>query len=450
MSAASSRSPAHRRLSHERRILLIATAAATPAVIVAMILLWRGDFTPKVQWTLTVLIVGVWMGFAFGLRERVVRPLQTLSNILAALREGDYSIRARGARWDEALGEVMVEVNALGDTLKEQRLGALEATALLRKVMEEIDVAVFAFDGEQRLKLVNRAGERLLAQPAERVLGESAEALELADCLEGEPVRTLQRSFPGQHAVTGRWGLHRSTFREGGLPHQLVVLSDVSRALREEELQAWQRLVRVLGHELNNSLTPIRSMAGSLESLVARQPRAADWEDDMRQGLRIIGSRAEALSRFMGAYARLARLPRPKLAPVDVGACVRRVVELATRPRVVLEPGPPLTIRADADQLEQLLINLVQNAIDATEETGGQVHVGWAKNSRYLEVWIDDDGPGLANTSNLFVPFFTTKPQGSGIGLVLSRQIAEAHGGTLSLENREPGPGCEARLRLPL
>jgi nitrogen fixation/metabolism regulation signal transduction histidine kinase len=415
-----------------------------------MVLLWRGDYTPKVQWTLTILIVGVWMGFAFGLRERVVRPLQTLSNILAALREGDYSIRARGARWDEALGEVMVEVNALGDTLKEQRLGALEATALLSKVMEEIDVAVFAFDGGQRLKLVNRAGERLLAQPAERTLGESAEALELADCLEGEAVRTLQRNFPGQHAATARWGLHRTTFREGGLPHQLVVLSDVSRALREEELQAWQRLVRVLGHELNNSLTPIRSMAGSLESLLAREPRAADWEQDMRQGLSIIGSRAEALSRFMGAYARLARLPRPKLAPVDVGACVRRVVDLETRMRVVLEPGPPLTIRADADQLEQLLINLVRNGVDATEESGGQVRVGWAKNSRYLEVWIDDDGPGLANTSNLFVPFFTTKPHGSGIGLVLSRQIAEAHGGTLSLENRRPGPGCEARLRLPL
>lgn len=415
-----------------------------------MVLLWRGDYTSKVQWTLTVLIVGVWMGFAFALRERVVRPLQTLSNILAALREGDYSIRARGARWDEALGEVMVEVNALGDTLKEQRLGALEATALLRKVMEEIDVAVFAFDGDQRLKLVNRAGERLLAQPAERILGESAEDLALADCLEGEAARTLQRNFPGQHAATARWGLHRTTFREGGLPHQLVVLSDVSRALREEELQAWQRLVRVLGHELNNSLTPIRSMAGSLESLLAREPRAADWEQDMRQGLRIIGSRAEALSRFMGAYARLARLPRPKLAPVDVGACVRRVVELETRMRVVLDPGPPLTIRADADQLEQLLINLVRNAVDATEETGGQVRVGWAKNSRYLEVWIDDEGPGLANTSNLFVPFFTTKPHGSGIGLVLSRQIAEAHGGTLSLENRRPGPGCEARLRLPL
>ncbi len=448
--------PAHpkrkprRELSHERRILLTAFVASLPAVLVAMVLLWRGDYSSKVQWTLTLLIAGVWLGFAFSLHERVVRPLQTLSNILAALREGDYSIRARGARWNEAMGEVMIEVNALGDTLKEQRLGALEAIALLRKVMEEIDVAVFAFDGDQRLKLVNRAGERLLAQRSERILGQSALDLGLEDCLEGEPTRTLQRSFPGQHAATGRWGLHRTTFRQGGLPHQLLVLSDVSRALREEELQAWQRLVRVLGHELNNSLTPIRSMAGSLERLLTREPRAEDWEEDTRQGLRIIGTRAEALSRFMGAYARLARLPRPKLAPLDVGSCVRRVVELETRMNVVLETGPQLTIRADGDQLEQLLINLVRNAVDAAQETGGQVRVGWTKNSRYLELWVEDEGPGLANTSNLFVPFFTTKPQGSGIGLVLSRQIAEAHGGTLNLENRRPGPGCEARLRLPL
>jgi two-component system nitrogen regulation sensor histidine kinase NtrY len=438
-----------RKLSLEDRILLLALAAASPALLVALILLWQGDYTSKTQWTLTLLIVAVWLGFTFSIRERVTRPLQTLSNILSALREEDYSIRARGARRDEALGEVMREVNALGDTLREQRLGALEAAALLRKVMAEIDVAVFAFDGEQRLQLVNRAGERLLAQPSERILGRSAQDLSLADCLEGEPARTLQKTFPGPPAAT-RWGMHRTTFRERGLPHQLLVLSDVSRALREQELQAWQRLVRVLGHELNNSLTPIKSVAGSLESLLARAPRPVDWEEDVRQGLRLMGARAEALSRFMGAYARLARLPRPKLAPLDVGVWVRRVVGLETRRRVTLRPGPELTIRADGDQLEQLLINLLRNAVDAAEETSGEVRVGWARNGTYLDVWVDDDGPGLANTANLFVPFFTTKPGGSGIGLVLSRQIAEAHGGTLTLENRRPGPGCQARLRLPL
>src|SRR5438034_6984422 len=274
--------PRRRRLTPDRSVLLMALLAGVRGSPLALGLLWFGEYTPRVQWTCTVLVVAFWWGIAFALQDTVVRPLQTLSNLLAALREEDFSFRARGGR-EDPLGEAMSEVNALAETLRQQRLGALEATALLRKVMEEIDVAVFAFDGEHRLRLVNRAGERLLAQPVERMVGQNAADLDLADCLEGDPVRTLQKTFPGQPAATARWGMHRTTFRERGLPHQLLVLSDVSRALREEELQAWQRLVRVLGHELNNSLTPIMSVAGSLESLLSREPRPVDWEEDVQQ-----------------------------------------------------------------------------------------------------------------------------------------------------------------------
>lgn len=434
-------------LRHEHRILLMAVLAGFPGVLVSLLMLWLGDFTPKVQWTLTVVIVGCWAGFAAATQGWVVRPLQTLSNLLAALREGDYSIRARGARRDDALGEVIIEVNALGETLRAQRLGAMEATALLRTVMAEIDVAIFTFDGYHCLRLTNRAGERLLAQPSERLLGRGAKELGLADCLEGETPRTAQMVFPGG---IGRWGITRSTFREGGLPHQLLVMSDLSRALREEERQAWQRLLRVLGHELNNSLTPIRSIAGSLETLVTRTPLPDDWQEDVQRGLEVITSRAEALTRFMQAYSRLARLPQPKFQPVNLGACVRRVLELETRTPVGLRPGPELTIQADGDQLEQLLINLLRNAVDAALETAGGVTVGWRRDGTYLEVSVQDEGPGLGSTANLFVPFFTTKPGGSGIGLVLSRQIAEAHGGTLALQNRPGVRGCEALLRLPL
>jgi signal transduction histidine kinase len=239
-------------------------------------------------------------------------------------------------------------------------------------------------------------------------------------------------------------------FREGGLPHQLLALSDLSRALREEERQAWQRLLRVLGHELNNSLAPIRSIAGSLDSIIARDPLPEDWREDAQRGVAVIAARAEALSRFMEAYSRLARLPQPRFQPVDLGACIRRVVELETRAPVALAPGPKLTVQADPDQLEQLLINLLRNAVDAALTTGGGVAVRWTRNANYVEVLVEDEGPGVTNSSNLFVPFFTTKPGGSGIGLVLSRQIAEAHGGSLTLQNRPTGPGCEARLRLPL
>jgi len=435
------------KLRHDRRILLLALLSGSPALILALVLLWRGDFSSKTQWTLTVLVAGAWCGFAFAARERVAHPLQTVSNLLSALREEDFSVRARGARRDDPLGDVMFEVNALSETLREQRLGALEATALLRTVMEEINLAVFAFDDAQRLRLVNRAGERLLAQPVERLLGRTSAELGLADCLQGEPTRTLPMTFPGG---LGRWGMRRSSFRQGGRPHQLLVLADLSQALREEERKAWQRLLRVLGHELNNSLAPIKSISGSLAGLLGREPPPTDWKDDMQRGLGVITARADALSRFMEAYSRLARLPQPKLQPLEIEPLIRRVVGLEVRVPVVLAPGPGVMIQADGDQLEHLLINLVRNAADASLETEGGVKIGWMKAGSQLEIRIEDEGPGLSNTANLFVPFFTTKPGGSGIGLALSRQIAEAHGGSLALENRKQGAGCVARLRLPL
>ena len=437
------------RLKFERRITLLALFAGFPAVALCALLLWYDGYSAQVQWTIDLLLTLLWLGIAFNLKTRIVRPLQTLSNILAAIREGDYSIRGRRALSGDALGEVMLEVNDLGQTLREQRLGAMEATALLRTVIAEIDVAVFAFDHEEHLQLVNRAGERLLAQPSARLLGRTADELGLSACLKssaGGP-QTMQMVFPGK---VGRWDIRRSTFREGGQQHQLLVLTDLSQALREEERTAWQRLLRVLGHELNNSLAPIKSVAGSLADLMGREPEPPDWRDDMQRGLAVISSRADSLARFVESYSKLARLPPPRLEPLRIGALVSRVARLETRLPVNVVSGPELVVQGDDLQLEQLLINLVRNAVDASMETQGSVDVGWQQKNGQVEVWVRDEGPGLASTANLFVPFFTTKSHGSGIGLVLSRQIAEAHGGTLTLENREQLKGCEARLRLPL
>lgn len=425
----------------------MALAGGLPALIVAMVLLFTGPHSGREQWTLCLLMVGCWLGFCFAARDRIVSPLRTLANLLEAMREGDYSIRARVDDPGEALGDVMQQVNTMAATLRSQRLGALEATALLRKVMEEIEVSVFAFDPQQSLRLVNKAGERLLAQPVERLLGRDATSLGLAEYLVGDAEQTISRSFPG---ATGRWGMRRSGFREGGVPHQLLVVTDLTRPLREEELQAWQRLVRVLGHELNNSLTPIKSIARSLESLVEAEPRPEDWEDDMRKGLNVIAARSEALSRFMSSYARLAKLPPPKFGPIEMNSLLHRVVQLEQRIHLFFEEGPPLTIQGDTDQLEQALINLVRNGVDAAAETGGRVFVRFELGHSTVSIIIRDEGPGISNTANLFVPFFTTKRGGSGIGLVLCRQIAEAHSGSVSLKNADDGPGCEARLTLPV
>jgi two-component system, NtrC family, nitrogen regulation sensor histidine kinase NtrY len=330
-------------------------------MIVALSLLFFGDFSAKVDWTLTLVIASCAFGFLASAREQIVRPLQTMSNLLAALREGDYSIRARGARADDALGEVLLEINQLGETLRVQRLGAFEATALLRTIMAEIDVSVFTFDPDRRLRLVNRAGENLLRQPIDKLLGRRASDLGLAVCLDADEDEPLTLTFPG---ASGRWGVRKSDFRERGLPHELLVLTDLSRTLREEERKAWQRLVRVLGHEMNNSLAPIKSIAGSLETLLRRDPPPADWRDDARSGLNVIAARAESLSRFMQAYARLARLPPPQKEEINLGELVRRMVGLETRVAVRLAEGPVIVIAADAAQIEQLLINIVHNAVD--------------------------------------------------------------------------------------
>jgi nitrogen fixation/metabolism regulation signal transduction histidine kinase len=376
----------------------------------------------------------------------VSRTLLLSASLLGALREGDYSIRGAPGRPKSAVDLVMLEINALGDTLQRQRGEAIESTALLNGVMAAIDVAVFAFDMDERLVLVNAAGERLLGRRAADLLGSGASALRLASYLTGDSRRLIDKPFGPE---SGRLELRRSTFRRDGRPHQLLVFADLSRALREEEQQAWQRIVRVLSHEINNSLTPIKSIAHSIRRMIARapdMPRGAE----IQEALSLIETRSGALGRFLRAYAQLARLPKPQLRPVQIAPLVRRVAELEDRATVAVRADGDAWVSADPDQLEQLLINVVRNGVDAALPGGGSVAIGWTLGDGVVDVHVDDEGPGLPDTANLFVPFFTTKPTGSGIGLALSRQIAEAHGGTLTLANRTPQPGCRATLRLAI
>jgi two-component system, NtrC family, nitrogen regulation sensor histidine kinase NtrY len=375
-----------------------------------------------------------------------IRPLQTLSNVVSSLREADYSFRARGASSGDALGELASEINALADLLQKQRVRSLEATALLARILEVMHAPLFAFNRENRLQLVNSAGLKLLGRPSARCLDHSASELDLNDLLNA-PDQSI-RSFG---ATQARWLLRKAGFRQDGAPHTLLVLADVSVPLQEEEQAAWKRLVRVLGHELSNSLTPIKSIAGSLLARVNSLQGDDDAINDFRRGLGVVESRADALHRFVQSYRLLAQLPLPRLRPVTLGPLMERVTLLERRLPVELHPGPPVTLDADPDQLEQMLINLLMNAADASLANGSQpVRVGWEPAGTSVQIVIEDCGLGIANPENLFVPFYTTKPTGSGIGLALAQQIARGHRGEISLVNREDGSGARAIIRLPL
>jgi two-component system nitrogen regulation sensor histidine kinase NtrY len=452
-----------RRTRFERRVIGFTALLIVPGLLVTAIVIWRLPWSAEGKIALFMAELVACLLLAMALHEHIIRPLQTLANVVGALREEDYSFRARNAVPNDALGELSLELNALADLLSQQRTGAMEATALLQRVVEEVDIPIFAFDPGNTLRLVNSAGEKLLHQTSPQLLGRSAAQLGLEDCLSSENEALVSLARGGG----ARWFVRRSSFRQQGIPHTLVVLSDVSRALREEERRAWQRLIRVIGHELNNSLAPIKSIAGSLNVRLDDTGMDSVQRQDFARGLGIIETRAASLNRFLQAYRQLAQMPSPVLRECSISDLIRRAASLETRAEIDIAAGSDVTLMADADQLEQMLINLLHNAADAVLESrsngdpapaagtalpdaGPQIRVEWTRRANQLILTIEDNGPGLMNPGNTFVPFYTTKPEGSGIGLVLSRQIAEAHGGSLELSNRSGARGCVVSVSLPI
>ena len=446
-----------KRANYEQRVAGYAALLVAPAFLVCAIFVWLQPWTTQSKLMLLGAIGFVSLLLGAALRDHIVRPLQTLANVVGALREEDYSFRARLAVQNDALGELSLEINTLADLLAKHRTGVIETEALLQRVVEEVDIPIFAFDPANKLRLVNSAGEKLLQRPSAQLIGRASSELAVEDALTCENETLVELHFSGN----ARWFVRRSSFRQQGVPHTLVVLSDVSRALREEERRAWQRLIRVMGHELNNSLAPIKSIAGSLNARLADANLDEDHRADFERGLAIIEARAASLNRFLQAYRQLAQLPAPSMQRVAIAELVKRVAALENRVRVSIEPGPQISLLADPDQLEQMLINLLRNAADAVIEArnspngakpqaAADVVCTWKSADNDVLLTIEDSGPGLMNPANVFVPFYTTKPQGSGIGLVLCRQIAEGHGGSLELANRAEQHGCIVKVRLPM
>ncbi len=425
---------------------------ALPALALAVLVLYRSRIGLTPAFLLMICLLLYLLLAAAALIEGLIRPLQTLSNVVSSLREGDYSFRARGAGAPDAVGELAAEVNALADLLQKQRVRSLEATALLARILEVMHAPLFAFDRDDTLQLVNNAGLKLLGRSNARCFGRSAKELGLEALLQATD-QTIHSFNADQKSPAGpvRWLLRKAAFRQEGAPHTLLLLADVSVPLQEEEQIAWKRLIRVLGHELSNSLAPIKSIAGSLLERVDSLNGEEATLHDFRRGLGVVESRAESLHRFVQSYRQLAQLPPPKLGAVQLGPLMERVVLLEQRLPVKLDPGPAAALNADSDQLEQMFINLLANAVDASLARDAQpVRASWKMTGTSVLITIEDRGLGIANTENLFVPFYTTKPSGSGVGLALAQQIARAHGGEIQLVNRDDGDGARATIRLPI
>lgn len=447
-----------RRISYERRLRLWLAALALPSLVLLGIVVYHQTGSIALSIIAVLAFAILWAVASSYLFDQLVRPLQTLANIVAALREDDFSFRARGARRGDSLGDLALEINSLVGTLQSQRTSARDALTLVEQVMTSMQSPVLVFDSRGDLRLLNKAAELVFGLTRRSSVNRSADDLGLASLLalkDEDLYAPTDRAKPA--SPNTRWSVRRTPFRLHGIPHTLIVLSDVAAALREEERVAWQRLIRVLSHEINNSLTPIKSIAGSLRSRLPIQGPDSDPESasDFGRGLMIIEDRAASLNRFLQAYQQLTHLPTPKFNSIVLRDLLEQVVALETRLPILLEHGSSVVLDADADQLQQLLINLLRNAVEATlgrdssQDSEPRVSLRWTSISHQVALQIVDNGPGLISPDNLFVPFYTTKPEGSGIGLVLAQQIATAHKGTLTLCNRGDAPGCIAELRLP-
>lgn len=444
------------RLRFEVRLICLLLLIAAPAVLLGWAALALGHVSVPVKLIALAALSALLASLASAVFRHIVRPLQTLSNVVAALRENEYSFRARDVGEGDALGDLAAQINELAGNLRTRRHRESETFALLERVVETMDLPVFAFDADSNLQLTNPAAAKMLQTTMESMLNKNADSLGLGDLLARDEHAVVALTLHGRE---GRWMVRRSKFYQNGMPHRLLLLSDVSGVLREQERRTWQRLIRVLAHEVNNSLTPIKSIAGSLRSRVQHiqsSETAALIEPsfhsravlnpvrlnpvDMEHGLAIIEERAESLNLFLQTYSQLAKLPPPAKCRFRIVDVLERVCHLETRLQVELRAENGIELFADATQLEQALINLVRNAVDAALQAdvarrelhsssvheAPRVNVSCRREDEFVRIAIEDNGVGLANPANLFIPFYTTKPGGTGIGLILALQIVEA------------------------
>jgi nitrogen fixation/metabolism regulation signal transduction histidine kinase len=432
-------------MATDLRLFLVVLSSAIPVTLLLVWLLIDSPLPGAVKAAIAVICL-LWILIVSGAaRGELLHHVRTLSNLVESIRTQDYSMKGSRARESGELAELYQQINSLTDSLKSSRQSEQELLSILDKVVSQINVAIVVCDSRNRIRLVNQLAAALLKSSSAELLGVSITDTVLAQFLDSTEPRLVDFRFPG---AEGRWQITQHHYRHQGQASRMLFIADLRQVLSDEEIAAWQRLIRVIGHEVNNSLTPITSLCQTLTGMLAR-PDSAEYAADVREGLSVIADRARNLQEFISVYARLARLPEPHKVLFAVTALAGKLQRFFASQALEISPFPQGEVFGDPVHLEQALINLIKNALEANP-TGARAVLSCQLHDGQCEFQIVDQGAGIRNPQNLFVPFYTTKPEGAGIGLILCRQIAAGHHGRVTLENRADGPGAVARLTLPL
>ena len=415
----------YRELPLQEKLFLLGITPSLPLILLFFYIYYEGS-PSKEFLAMLGFVYMVWVSMHFWLIRRACHePFHILANQVRSIHQGDYTQRLITYPKHHAIGFLHEEINTLADELQNNRLSTIESNRRFQYLIDQLEIGVISFDENWTTTLINKHLSRLYDKSPEQLNGKKCDELGLDGLMEATSGRTIWITFPGK---SSRYVIHANDFRDEGKPQHLFLLTDVNSQLREEERLAWQRLIRVLGHELNNSLTPIISLTNSLKKRILKGV-VDEVQEESIEALDIISNRASGMNRFVSDYARLAKLPKPNRQSLNLSECLHRVEQLLSIGNLTIKQQTDVRIMADRDQIEQLFINIIKNAAQAVEAASGTILLHWERESTDVVVYVDDNGPGIEKMDNLFVPFFSTKPGGSGIGLVLSRQIAEGNGG---------------------
>ncbi|CAM3699627.1 Sensor protein FixL [Vibrio aerogenes CECT 7868] len=425
----------------QTRLLLM---AALPPTLILLITLWFVGASGYLI-ALTALTLMLFTGYcALTARHQLDYHLTTILNLVESLNQQEFSLRGKLSGQNDTMDTLLAQINQLSETMQHQSLALNQHQYLINTILRNVDVAVLAVNASQQIAFANDGAAALYQMTPDQLQHQSAAALNLLPLINGQNRQVTEWHFPaGQH----RYQIIYDHYFELGQQHTLLFITDVSDMLRGETHKAWKNLLRVLSHEINNTLTPVASLSQTLRQLLPETKDDALREVD--HGLAMIEERAGNLKQFINSYRQLTQLPEPKLTQTRIDSLIRSVLPLFTDRPITLLTETPIEIQVDPAQLQQLLINTLKNADEAMADKQQPIEINWQQQPGSTTLIITDRGTGITNPDNLFVPFYSTKSGGSGIGLMLCRQIAQNHGGDYTLRDRRDSPGCMATLTLP-